>query len=126
MRRNREIDRWQRLKPPHDPAGRQRPYIFKNKNTVNISNDTKTPAPTATGVRRLSRLGLRMLTTKVPAKAVMDLPFRKARNAVVLEFELRFLKHIIERAKGNLAKAARIGRMDRSHLYSLLRRHNLR
>ena len=43
------------------------------------------------------------------------------------EFEAKYFGHHLEAAGGNVAKAARLMRMDRSHLFTLLREHpNLR
>ena len=57
---------------------------------------------------------------------VVTLPYREARAAILHHFEHEYLTHWLERTGGNVAKAAREARMDRSHLFTLLRRHDLR
>ena len=57
---------------------------------------------------------------------VLPLAYKEARAAVLHEFEANYLKHWLERTEGNVAKASREARMDRSHMFQLLRRHNLR
>jgi DNA-binding NtrC family response regulator len=57
---------------------------------------------------------------------VTDLPYKEARRRVVQAFERAYLSRLVERADGNVSKAARMGKMDRSHLSELLRRHGLR
>ena len=56
---------------------------------------------------------------------VLQLPYKAARTAVVREFEKHFIEHWISEADGNVSLAARKARMDRSHLFSLLKRHEL-
>ena len=57
---------------------------------------------------------------------LLELPYKEARGAVLDEFEARYLPHLLERATGNVSEAARKARMDRSYLFSLLRKHGLR
>ncbi len=57
---------------------------------------------------------------------VMGLPYKEARDALLQEFEARYLKAVMDRTRGNVSKAAREAEVDRSHLQELLRRHNLR
>ncbi len=61
-----------------------------------------------------------------PIGAVLDMDYKQARGAILCQFEARFLKHILERTGGNVARAAREAKMDRSHLIALLRRHEMR
>ena len=56
----------------------------------------------------------------------LTLPYKDARAAVLRDFERAYLGHWLEKTGGNVAKAAREARMDRSHLFTLLRRHDLR
>ena len=51
--------------------------------------------------------------------------FRSAKQRAVRNWERDFLLALIERAQGNLSRAARGARMDRNHLRELLRRHNV-
>ena len=57
---------------------------------------------------------------------LLDLAYRPARQALLHEFEGRYLRRLLERARGNVARAARAARMDRSYLIELLSRHKLR
>jgi DNA-binding NtrC family response regulator len=52
--------------------------------------------------------------------------YREARAAALAAFEAGYLKTLIERAGGNASEAARMARMDRPYLLTLLRRHGLR
>jgi DNA-binding NtrC family response regulator len=54
---------------------------------------------------------------------VLEQPYKEARAAVLADFEGRYLRDLLDRAGGNVSEAARIGRMNRSHLTELLRRH---
>ncbi len=53
-------------------------------------------------------------------------PYRDARATALARFEAGYLRALIERAGGNASEAARLARMDRPYLLSLLRKHNLR
>jgi DNA-binding NtrC family response regulator len=52
--------------------------------------------------------------------------YRDARAAAVTEFEAGYLRALIARAGDNASEAARIARMDRPYLLTLLRKHGLR
>jgi DNA-binding NtrC family response regulator len=54
------------------------------------------------------------------------LPYKDQRAAVVREFERGYLTRLLAQAGGNVSAAARIARMDRSHLIDLLHRHGLK
>jgi DNA-binding NtrC family response regulator len=53
-------------------------------------------------------------------------PYGTARSQLLHAFEGRYLRDLIERSGGNVSKAARDAKMDRSHLIDLLRRHDIR
>jgi DNA-binding NtrC family response regulator len=59
-------------------------------------------------------------------KPSLDAPYREARQALLDGFEPAYLERLMERSQGNVSAAARLAKMDRSHLLSLLRRHGLR
>lgn len=52
--------------------------------------------------------------------------YRDARAAALNRFEADYLRTLIDRAGGNASEAARIARMDRPYLLTLLRKHGLR
>jgi DNA-binding NtrC family response regulator len=52
--------------------------------------------------------------------------YKDARAAHVREFELAYLTRLMADAEGNVSKAARLAKMDRSHLIDLLQRHGLK
>ena len=52
--------------------------------------------------------------------------YHEAREALLDAFEQQYLEDLVKRAGGNLAKAARMGGVDRKTLYRLLNRHGLR
>ncbi len=56
----------------------------------------------------------------------LDLPYKQARKRIVEQFEARYLPHLLAQTEGNVSEAARRARMDRSYLFSLLRKHQLR
>ena len=60
-----------------------------------------------------------------PIAPLLDLPYGRARGTLLHEFEGRYLRQLMERSKGNVSRAAREARMDRSHLIDLLRRHDI-
>ncbi|ATB44883.1 sigma 54-interacting transcriptional regulator [Corallococcus macrosporus] len=62
-----------------------------------------------------------------PAVALpLEQGYREARQKVLEDFEVQFLKALMERAGTNVSLAARLARMDRSYLIDLLHRHHLR
>jgi DNA-binding NtrC family response regulator len=61
-----------------------------------------------------------------PAGDVSLLPYKEARAQVLADFEARYLRALLERARNNVSQAAREARMDRSHLIDLLTRHGLK
>ncbi len=57
---------------------------------------------------------------------VMALPFKQARKEALADFERAYLQHLLEQASGNVSRAARDAGLDRSYLFSLLRRNGLK
>ena len=54
------------------------------------------------------------------------LPYKDQRAAVVRDFERAYLGRLMAQAAGNVSQAARLAKMDRSHLIDLLHRHGLK
>ncbi len=54
-----------------------------------------------------------------------DESYHNARERVLAEFELRYLTALVNRANGNMSKAARIAGVDRTTLYRLMEKHGL-
>jgi DNA-binding NtrC family response regulator len=52
-------------------------------------------------------------------------PYHAARHRVLAEFERRYLTALVNRAAGNMSKAARIAGVDRTTLYRLMEKHGL-
>jgi DNA-binding NtrC family response regulator len=59
-------------------------------------------------------------------ETLMGRPYGEARESLLAEFERTYAKRLLERAQGNISQAARIARVDRTHLLRLLKRHGLR
>jgi DNA-binding NtrC family response regulator len=56
---------------------------------------------------------------------LMEEGYHTARDRVVAEFEIQYLTWLVNRAGGNMSKAARIAGVDRTTLYRLMERHGL-
>jgi DNA-binding NtrC family response regulator len=52
--------------------------------------------------------------------------YHAARERLLEDFERRYLSWLVDRAGGNMSKAARIGGVDRTTLYRLMERHGVR
>ncbi len=54
-----------------------------------------------------------------------DDDYHQARERVLAEFERRYLIALVQRAGGNMSKAARLASVDRTTLYRMMERHGL-
>jgi len=52
-------------------------------------------------------------------------PFKEAKEALVVRFEREYLRHLLGRVQGNMARAAREAGIDRKYLYMLLKKYGL-
>jgi DNA-binding NtrC family response regulator len=59
------------------------------------------------------------------APALTAAAFHEAKHRLITEWERAYLQQLLERAEGNVARAARAGGLDRPYLYRLLKRHGL-
>ncbi|ATB29960.1 response regulator HsfA [Melittangium boletus DSM 14713] len=57
--------------------------------------------------------------------AVLDLPFKDAKERLIEGFERDYLKGLLERCEGNISRASREAGIDRVYLRKLLRKHGL-
>jgi DNA-binding NtrC family response regulator len=58
--------------------------------------------------------------------AVGDEPYHPAKERVIAQFERDYLSRLVARAGGNMSKAARLAAVDRTTLYRLMDKHNVR
>jgi DNA-binding NtrC family response regulator len=56
----------------------------------------------------------------------LGLSYHDAREHVLTNFEREYFTHVVKRAKGNLSDAARFAEVDRTTLYRLMEKHELR
>ena len=56
---------------------------------------------------------------------VADEPYHAARDRILAEFERRYLTALVNRADGNMSKAARLAGVDRTTLYRLMEKHGM-
>jgi DNA-binding NtrC family response regulator len=55
----------------------------------------------------------------------LDQGFHSARDRLIADFERRYLTWLVNRAGGNMSRAARIAGVDRTTLYRLMEKHGL-
>jgi DNA-binding NtrC family response regulator len=68
----------------------------------------------------------RIATSTATATGAGVAAYRDARATALHRFEAEYLRTLIDRAGGNASEAARLARMDRPYLLTLLRKHGLR
>jgi DNA-binding NtrC family response regulator len=54
-----------------------------------------------------------------------DLPFKQAKEQLVVAFEHAYVRRLMDRHQGNISAAARDAGIDRNYLYRLLKKHGL-
>jgi DNA-binding NtrC family response regulator len=57
--------------------------------------------------------------------ANLDGAYHEVRDRVLAEFELSYLTHLVQRAGGNMSRAARLAGVDRTTLYRIMDKHGL-
>jgi DNA-binding NtrC family response regulator len=57
--------------------------------------------------------------------SLSDATYHGAREKILTDFELGYLSWLVDRARGNMSKAARIAGVDRTTLYRLMEKHGL-
>jgi DNA-binding NtrC family response regulator len=55
--------------------------------------------------------------------AILDEAYHTAKDRVVAQFEKEYLTRLVNRAGGNMSKAARLASIDRTTLYRLMDKH---
>jgi DNA-binding NtrC family response regulator len=60
------------------------------------------------------------------AVELLDDAFHAAKDRLVSRFEKEYLARLVSRAGGNMSKAARLARIDRTTLYRLMEKHSFR
>jgi DNA-binding NtrC family response regulator len=59
------------------------------------------------------------------SEAILDLPFKEAKAALVEGFERDYLVHLLARHKGNISRAALEAGIDRNYIHRLVKKYNL-
>ncbi|MDQ3696779.1 MAG: sigma-54 dependent transcriptional regulator [Gemmatimonadota bacterium] len=57
---------------------------------------------------------------------IMDEPYHPAKERLIAQFEQEYLSRLVSRAGGNMSKAARLANIDRTTLYRLMEKHQVR
>jgi DNA-binding NtrC family response regulator len=63
--------------------------------------------------------------TGLPA-SIMNEAYHLAKDTLIAHFERAYLGRLVARASGNMSRAARLASIDRTTLYRLMEKHNLR
>lgn len=61
-----------------------------------------------------------------PGAFLLHEDYHTARDRVLADFEQAYLRHVVQEASGNLSDAARIAGVDRTTLYRLMEKHEIR
>jgi len=69
--------------------------------------------------------GDRSESTAAEPQLELDQPYAAAKQALLQDFERRYLRALMDRSDGNISAAARAAELDRKHLRTLLRKHGL-
>jgi DNA-binding NtrC family response regulator len=84
------------------------------------------------GVDPFARPGKSAPTTAAPASgganafsANLDLPFKEAKEELLVQFERSYVTRLLERVGGSVTEAARVAGLDRKHIYNLMTKHGL-
>lgn len=62
----------------------------------------------------------------IEAKFDARVPYRLAKQTAAEQWEESWVRNLLESANHNISEAARMAKMDRSHLYSLIRKYGVR
>jgi DNA-binding NtrC family response regulator len=65
------------------------------------------------------------MQSTLPA-TIMDEPYHAAKDRLIAEFEREYLTRLSARAGGNMSRAARLANIDRTTLYRLMEKHDIR
>jgi DNA-binding NtrC family response regulator len=57
--------------------------------------------------------------------AVLDLPFKEAKAALIEGFEREYLRHLLAKYKGNISRAAQEAGIDRNYIHRLVKKYDL-
>jgi DNA-binding NtrC family response regulator len=80
---------------------------------------------TPDNIPALSDPAVEVATTWRPPEVTIEEPYYAARDRLVAEFELHYLTQLVTQSHGNMSRAARAARVDRTTLYRLMERHGL-
>jgi DNA-binding NtrC family response regulator len=91
--------------------------------TTPATTTAPAPQPTATSAKR--GVGQGDETTTVTLSADCALPFKEAKERLLEDFEAAYFRRLLANSDGNASALARQAGIDRKHLYTLAKKHNL-
>jgi DNA-binding NtrC family response regulator len=108
------------IPPPAKRSGLQ--PAFRGGNlpppvTIEEGDDAEAAPPTA---------AILVPTSPSTSMPTPDVAFRIAKESVVEAFERSYIGSLLERCNGNVSKAARVARMDRTYLHQLAQKYGFR